>query len=175
MYIFCVQIMYWTVGLMLMLMFSWFKKKVRKTSWFYRNRVKRRGMMYVLRGKTSMEKYFKMLKRQYDASYKKNRFEKIVRSGSVFLYYSWMYKLSENYKVLHEINLIISLKLIITYNLSHKYIATCYGDSLLYYYACVFTVNRTHTGLAKILLYMFVDKNIYFLLLPGNSCSKILK
>ena len=86
-----------------------------------------------------------------------------------------MYKLSENYKVLHAINLIISLKLIITYNLSHKYIATCSGFSLLYYYACVFTVNKTHAGLAKNLLDRFVDKNMSFLLLIGNNCSKFLK
>ena len=87
-----------------------------------------------------------------------------------------MYKLSENYKVLRAINLIISLKLIITYNLSHKYIATCSGFSLLiYYYACVFTVNKTHAGLAKNLLDRFVDKKMSFLLFIGNNCSELLQ
>lgn len=41
------------------------------------------------------------------------------------------------------------------------YIATCYRVSLIYYYACVFTIKTTHAGFAKILLHKFVDRNVF--------------
>lgn len=81
-----------------------------------------------------------------------------------------MHKLSENYKVLHELNLIISSKLIITYNL-YIHVSTSKRVtrfSLLYYYPCIFIVNKTNAGLAKIILDMFVDE-MSFLLLPRNN------
>lgn len=65
--------------------------------------------------------------------------------GLIFLYYSWMYKLPENNKFLHEINLIISFKLIIMFN---PWIYTSQhvtGFRLQYYYASVFAINKTHT------------------------------
>lgn len=46
------------------------------------------------------------------------------------------------------------------------------GFHLLYYFACVFTINKTNAGLAKILLDRFVDRKMSFLLLPGNNCLK---
>lgn len=43
-----------------------------------------------------------------------------------------------------------------------------YVVPLLYYFACVFTINKTCEGLAKILSYRFVDRNMYFLFHAGN-------
>lgn len=71
-----------------------------------------------------------------------------------------MYKLLENYKFIDEINLDISLKLLITDNpLINIQIAT--GFSLLYYTACVFRVKKTHAGLTRILLEKFDDINVF--------------
>lgn len=86
-----------------------------------------------------------------------------------------MYKFLENYKVFYEINLIILLKLIIMYNLLYKYIVMCLGFSFLYYYVCVFIVNKIYVGFVKNFLDRFVDKNMFFLFFIGNNCLKFLK
>lgn len=82
-------------------------------------------------------------RRKCSASYQKTNLKKCSYQSRYFCTFRKL-------QVLHEINLIISLKLIITYNLSHIYIATCHGFSLLHYYVNIFTVKKTLPGTRRV-------------------------